>query len=538
MRARILHAFKKLRLAQKFTLAVVVVMAVVVVALMGLVIGYQRDSMRAELDRHQLTLARNLASDVAGSLIFLDPLRLDELVRGIDRTPGCVRAAVLDRERRVVAHTDRKRLGAVLPASARSAPAAEPADPDDGARVTEIVVPVTVGNEEIGTVAVGFSQVEREGLIEEDLGALRRYIIAVSSLLLGLGVAGAFGLARLLTTPIKRLKDTMAMVEEGDLSARVDIGEGERCNELLGCDQADCPAYGRVGQCWTIPGTRCFDRIQGDATSKIARCKSCLVFRECCGDEIGELTAAFNEMVKRLASNLRRLEETSRKNARLERVSALGEMSMTVAHEIKNPLNAIRGAVSCLRGGVRDDASGEFLSIIEEETARLDEIVTSFLRFSKPPPLRLQPADVNLVVKDTVRLVTQEASEEGVELILRLDERVPPIQLDTQQFRQALLNILVNALGATRRGDRVSVVTGVVGPGVVVRIADTGAGIAEDVMKDIFKPFFTTKTRGSGLGLACVDRVVREHGGEIAVKSQLGSGTEFAITLPLERHDA
>lgn len=538
MRARILHAFKKLRLAQKFTLAVVVVMAVVVVALMGLVIGYQRDSMRAELDRHQLTLARNLASDVAGSLIFLDPLRLDELVRGIDRTPGCVRAAVLDRERRVVAHTDRKRLGAVLPASARSAPAAEPADPDDGARVTEIVVPVTVGNEEIGTVAVGFSQVEREGLIEEDLGALRRYIIAVSSLLLGLGVAGAFGLARLLTTPIKRLKDTMAMVEEGDLSARVDIGEGERCNELLGCDQADCPAYGRVGQCWTIPGTRCFDRIQGDATSKIARCKSCVVFRECCGDEIGELTAAFNEMVKRLASNLRRLEETSRKNARLERVSALGEMSMTVAHEIKNPLNAIRGAVSCLRGSVRDDASGEFLSVIEEETARLDEIVTSFLRFSKPPPLRLQAADVNLVVKDTVRLVTQEASEEGVELILRLDERVPPIQLDTQQFRQALLNILVNALGATRRGDRVSVVTGVVGPGVVVRIADTGAGIAEDVMKDIFKPFFTTKTRGSGLGLACVDRVVREHGGEIAVKSQLGSGTEFAITLPLERHDA
>lgn len=541
MRARILHAFKKLRLAHKFTLAVVLVMAVVVIALMGLVIGYQRDSMRAELDRHQLSLARNLASDVAGSLIFLDPLRLDELARGIDQTPGCVRAAVLDRDRRVVAHTDRKRLGAVLPASAlsgRSSGAPDPADPDDGARVTEIVVPVTVGNEEIGTVAVGFSQVEREGLIEADLRALKRYIIAVSSLILGLGVAGAFGLARLLTTPIKRLKDTMAMVEEGDLSARVDIGEGERCNELLGCDQVDCPAYGRVGQCWTIPGTRCFDRIQGDATSKIARCKSCVVFRECCGDEIGELTAAFNEMVKRLASNLRRLEETSRKNARLERVSALGEMSMTVAHEIKNPLNAIRGAVSCLRGGVRDDAAGEFLSVIEEETARLDEIVTSFLRFSKPPPLRLQPADVNLVVKDTVRLVTQEASEEGVELILRLDERVPSIQLDTQQFRQALLNILVNALGATRRGDRVSVSTGVAGAGVMVRVVDTGAGIAEDVMKDIFKPFFTTKTRGSGLGLACVDRVVREHGGEIAVKSQLGSGTEFAITLPLERHDA
>jgi signal transduction histidine kinase len=527
----LLQAFRNLRLARKFTLGVVLVMAVVVVALTALIISYQRSSLRGEIDRHELSLARNLARDAAGPLIFLDPLRLDELVRAVDQVPGCSWASVIDRERRVVAHSDRKRLGDVLSSVPAPGHTLEPLEAGESAGVREIVAPVSVGDEVIGTVVVGFSQEEREGLIEGDLRALKRYILAISTLILGLGVAGAFGLARVLTTPIQRLQDTMALVQEGDLTVQVELGAGERCRDLLACDERECPAY-QGGQCWTTTGTRCFGRIQGDSTSKITLCKSCLVYRRACGDEIGELTAAFNEMVKRLSANVRRLEETSREKARLERVTALGEMSMTVAHEIKNPLNAIRGAVSYLRDGTRDESSKEFLAIIEEETGRLNEIVTSFLRFSKPPPLRLLPADVNQAVKDTVRLVRDEAREEGVELVLALDERVPPVLLDAQQFRQALLNILVNALAATGRGDTVSVRTGVADQRVEIVVVDTGEGIDEDVLKDIFKPFFTTKTRGSGLGLACVERVVREHGGQIAVRSEPGKGTEFTITLP------
>jgi two-component system, NtrC family, sensor histidine kinase HydH len=530
----VLQAFRNLRLARKFTLGVVLLVAVVVVALTTLIIGYQRKSLRAEIDRHELSLARNLARDAVGPLIFLDPLRLDELVRAVDQVPGCISAGVVDRQRRVVAHTDRRRLGEVLSAMPATGRPVEAGDGTDDVRVKEIVVPVTVGYEVIGAVMVGFSQEEREGLIEEDLRALKRYILAISSLILGFGVAGAFGLARLLTTPIQRLKDTMALVQEGDLTVQVELGANERCSDLLACEEVECPAHGG-GRCWTMPGTRCHGRIQGSAASKIASCKSCVVYRRACGDEIGELTATFNEMVKRLGENMRRLEETSREKSRLERVTALGEMSMTVAHEIKNPLNAIRGAVSYLKDGVRDGGSKEFLAIIEEETGRLNEIVTSFLRFSKPPPLRLQVADVNHVVKDTLRLVHQEAADGGVELRSSLDERVPPFPVDPQQLRQALLNVLVNALAATKDGDTVTVRTGVADSRMRIAIADTGQGMSDDVVKDIFKPFFTTKTRGSGLGLACVERVVREHGGDIAVQSQLGQGTEFVITLPLER---
>jgi len=109
--ASVLQAFRNLRLARKFTLGVVLVMAVVVIALTTLIIGYQRSSLRAEIDRHEQSLARNLARDAVGPLIFLDPLRLDELVRAVDQVPGCASASIVDGRRRVVAHTDRSKLG-------------------------------------------------------------------------------------------------------------------------------------------------------------------------------------------------------------------------------------------------------------------------------------------------------------------------------------------------------------------------------------------------------------------------------------------
>lgn len=528
MLSRALRAFRHLRLSRKFALSVVFLMAVVAGAVSTLTVSYQRSSLRAAIERHELSLARNLAKDAVGPLLFLDPLRLDELVRAVDQTPGCAWAAVLDRRRRVVAHSDRKRLGETWP-SREGAALAE----DGRSGVLEIAIPVTVGYEAIGSAAVGFSLEDREALIQEDLQGLKRHLLLVSSLILGAGVAGAFGLARLLTTPIRRLSDGMELVQGGDLSVQIALGAEGRCRDLVGCEEKDCPGYAG-GRCWTLSGTRCFGHVQGGAASKRAACRQCAVFRHHCGDEIGELTADFNEMVRRLGENVRRLQEASLEKARLERVSALGEMSMTVAHEIKNPLNAIRGAVSYLKGGIHDEGQREFLSVIDDEVGRLNEIVTSFLRFSKPPPLRLESADVNRVIKDAVRLVRQEASELGVELSLSLDERVPPIALDAQQFRQALLNLLVNALDATQPGDAVRVGTGVHESEVRVSVADTGAGIEEEALKDIFRPFFTTKTRGSGLGLACVERVVREHGGHIAVMSQVGTGTEFSITLPLE----
>ncbi|HSW64018.1 MAG TPA: ATP-binding protein, partial [Dissulfurispiraceae bacterium] len=237
----------------------------------------------------------------------------------------------------------------------------------------------------------------------------------------------------------------------------------------------------------------------------------------------------------RLRRSLDELEQSTREKARLEKMSALGEMSMTVAHEIKNPLNAIRGAVSYLQGNFQGEVLKEFLGIIEAETKRLNEIVTNYLVFSKPTPLRKEAASLNDAVRDVFKLMRQEALEENKELLLQADDTLPQFRFDVHQMKQALLNLLVNAIDATREGDTITMRTVAREGSADVIIKDTGAGIPDDVLPEIFRPFYTTKTRGSGLGLPCVERIVRDHGGDILVVSAPNAGAEFRITIPMER---
>jgi signal transduction histidine kinase len=354
-----------------------------------------------------------------------------------------------------------------------------------GAVIREIQVPVKIGYEQIGTVVAGFSKERIDGLIGESLRGLEQYIFIVSGIILMIGIGGAVLLARVLTTPMRNLKEKMVQIRSGNLD---------------------------------VVSVR---HTSGQPNSS--------------GDELGELIRTFDEMVMRLRESLDELEKSNREKARLEKLSALGEMSMTVAHEVKNPLNAIRGAVSYLKDNFEGEVLREFLSIIEQETARLNEIVTQYLVFSKPAPLKLRTADFNHAVSDVVNLVRQEATEHNVELLMDLDEKIAPFSFDLQQIKQALLNILVNALDATRAGDTIRVATAARDKHVDVIIHDTGPGISDEVIPDIFKPFYTTKTRGSGLGLACVERIIRDHYGEIAVRTDQGKGTEFIISLPVER---
>jgi signal transduction histidine kinase len=328
----------------------------------------------------------------------------------------------------------------------------------------------------------GFSKERITGLIAESIMGLKHYIFIISGIILLVGVGGAVLLAKVLTTPLRNLKGKMERVRSGDLDVTANL----------------------------IPA----DYYTGYPTVR--------------GDEISELIETFNDMVVRLRDSLEELDKSNREKARFEKLSALGEMSMTVAHEVKNPLNAIRGAVSYLKDNFEGEVLREFLSIIEEETARLNEIVTQYLVFSKPTPLKLQNSDLNRAVTDVVNLVRQEATENNIEMVMHIDETANPFRFDPQQMKQALLNILINALDATRPGDTIRITTAARDGHFDVIIQDTGQGISEETLAEIFKPFYTTKTRGSGLGL------VRDHHGEIFVKTDQGKGTEFIISLPME----
>lgn len=248
-----------------------------------------------------------------------------------------------------------------------------------------------------------------------------------------------------------------------------------------------------------------------------------------------------------------------------DRLAALGEMAAGLAHEIRNPLGAIKGAAQLLtpsstsesaasattdgHGGVPLEAR-EFLGIIVEEANRLNRVVSQFLDYARPYRGEPQPLDVNEVVRKTAQLVTPpplpstSASEGGeappppVEVHLQLADDLPRARADAEQLRQVFLNLAINAVQAMPSGGKLTISTalrkaGRRQPMVEVRFRDTGVGIPPAELKNLFIPFYTTKDKGTGLGLPISQRIIENHGGTIEVRSRVGVGSTFTVVLPL-----
>jgi len=533
----------RLGLGLKFSLAVTILIMLAMTGVAVLVISNQKEALREHTARSSLAMVKNLAHDAAGPMLVFDPLRLDDLVRTVREATSCAYAAVMDREGRIVAHTTRLMLGSKRDLVDPPAPAS-PASPDgdterrimlEGEPVTEYTVPIHIGSEVLGSATIAYSVRTTDALIERELAGLRRSIFLITGIVLLLGIAGAFGVSTLLTRPLTRLKQKMQDVQTGNLNVEVENPGIVKCWERLGCDKKECPSYGKV-RCWATAGTFCHGAVQGTFAQKIGDCRNCVVYKESCGNEIHELVEVFNQMVNDLRYNLHELDQANTEKSRMERLSALGEMAATVAHETKNPLNSIRLAASYLKKNFQGEILNEFLSIIEEEVLRLNDITSGFLGFSKPAPLALKSCDINSIVRSTVELIRQEATDRNIEVIVLTDEHLPPVSCDFSAMKQALLNLLLNAIDASKEGNTISLATERAGTTVRLSIQDTGTGMPEDQIANIFKPFYTTKTRGSGLGLAIVDRIIKEHRGSVEVNSEAGKGTRFTIELPIQDH--
>jgi two-component system NtrC family sensor kinase len=264
----------------------------------------------------------------------------------------------------------------------------------------------------------------------------------------------------------------------------------------------------------------------------------------------------------RLYKELRnRMEELTRTQAQLIRsakLAAIGELAAGVAHEINNPLTSIMGFTRLLlQKADDDDPTKEDLRIIDREAARTKAIVRSLLDFARQREPRLEPADVNEIVRSTMTLVRHQAKGAGVTMKENYDETLPLVPLDADQIKQVFLNIITNAIQATPEGGKLTVVTayrpqaqgpdgsthslqrlaeGIDGADyVAVEVHDTGMGISEEDLPRIFDPFFTTKEvgQGTGLGLSISYGIVESHGGWIEVESKVGQGSTFTVMLPI-----
>ncbi len=256
-------------------------------------------------------------------------------------------------------------------------------------------------------------------------------------------------------------------------------------------------------------------------------------------DEIGILMAAFN----RMADGISRLEETQK---RLKKLEIAGQLGALVAHEIKNPLNSIGLTIDHLRdrfAPADPEARRKFVALssnITNEVNRLNQIVESFLRSAKPPTLSRQPTDLNDLIDETVTSIAPQARQQQVKIHRQFDRALPKLPADYHQLRQALLNLMINALQAMPGGGELELSTALVDgtggapPRVAIAVKDTGCGIASEHLPHLFDPYYTTKQRGFGLGLSMVEQIVQHHEGTIDVSSQPGNGSVFTILLPVE----
>ncbi len=226
-----------------------------------------------------------------------------------------------------------------------------------------------------------------------------------------------------------------------------------------------------------------------------------------------------------------------------DELNVTGELSAILAHEIKNPMNSIIINMEVLRSSVLEltgqtngpaaQRAKKYLDVIEGEIRRLDKVIRGFLEFAHPPQSTKIKLKLNQIVQSTYDLMANELKQKKIHVKLELSPEAPSFIGSSDQIKQALLNLMVNAIQAMPGGGTITIQTSVDARFARLCIVDTGRGIEEKVIGNIFNPYFTTKAKGSGIGLTVVRHHVRDHGGDIEVQSEIGKGAQFVLNFPV-----
>ncbi len=226
------------------------------------------------------------------------------------------------------------------------------------------------------------------------------------------------------------------------------------------------------------------------------------------------------------------LRQTFEQLLQADRLTSLGELAAAVVHEVRNPLASIRGAVEIMEDAMPvDDARREFAGIAKLEVERLDRLVGEFLRFARTPKPAVGPADLGEIVRAVATLTEQQAASQHVRMELHLAPRLPPIGVDSEQIKQVLLNLTINALQAMSGGSTLTLRTLEEADGIVIEVEDEGGGVDPALQARIFDPFFTTKEKGIGLGLPIAYKIAAQHGGSLTMRNGT-QGAVFRLVLP------
>jgi two-component system, NtrC family, sensor kinase len=309
--------------------------------------------------------------------------------------------------------------------------------------------------------------------------------------------------------PIDSLLLAMSKAEEGDLAAEVESAAPDEIGLLTSRFNRMLGRIRQMTQQLNLEQRRLEDRVH-EATAEIADRK----------EQLEEANLGLFEMQRQLTQ--------------LERLAAAGQLAAQFAHEVGTPLNLISGHVQLLRARARDERVMQRLDIIAGQIDRITNIVRSMLDSTRRPVPRLESVDINSLLAQILDATQPTLVARNVELQTDIGDGLPPIEADPDQLQQVFINLINNSLDAMPRGGKLTVSTALDTDSVLIVLADSGEGIAEDQIDLIFDPMFSTKRgRGTGLGLTIVKQIVSEHNGEVEVESDPGRQTTFRIRLPL-----
>ena len=391
-----------------------------------------------------------------------------------------------------------------------------------GEKWLEVIVPLHLGTKAIGGVRLVSSLDETQSFLSKKRN--RAMILTFFSILVILiTLTMLFG--KLVGDPIQRLVEAMSRAEKGDLEAEAQIQGGDE--------------LGKLGRNFN----RMLRTIRETHQQNIELLRQVNQFNE---ELTRRIEAATSELAKR-NEELRLLNEalfeSQRQLSQSEKLAAVGQVTATMAHQIGTPLNSISGYIQLmLQDGNLRPKDRDRLKIIESQLDRLADSVKSLLSFTRQPKPQLKSLDVNDVLEELIHLSEPWFLARNVKLSTNLSPDLPPVLGDSTHLQTLFLNLITNALDAMPQGGVLTIKTQPVSPPLSsddgrwleISIADTGIGITEESKRRIFDPFFTTKKmgEGTGLGLAICEKIIKEHSGMINVKSEVGKGSTFFISIP------
>src|SRR5580704_3250761 len=448
--------------------------------------------------------------------------------------PGMVRVRIFDQEGRISYSTDTSEIGhlvdkggeACYACHTRSQPLTRLNQPDrfriyrdnKGQRVLGVITPIEnqpscsnaachahpASQQVLGVLDANLSLAKADVQLAQTSRRMLAYTLIA---LVDISLLSWLFVWRLVGQPLKRLKDGTKQLAEGNLGYQLQVDSSDEVGELASS----------------------FNRMSLQLRSA--------------NEEIVAWAKTLEDRVDQKTRELKRAHEHM---LQAEKMATIGKMAAVVAHEINNPLSGILTYAKLLRrwiergemeGAKKDDAE-QCLELIAEESRRCGDLVKNLLTFSRTAPLNVQTTDLNTVVDRAVRLVAHQMELNGVELHLELPPGLPRVQCDPGQIEQVLLALIMNAIDAMPRGGNLWVGTKLDEDAgeEIFWVRDDGSGIPQDILPQIFEPFLTTKESGKsvGLGLAVSQNIVARHRGRIEVTSELGKGTTFTVTLPLD----